>query len=255
MQITLDPVWISGFLLAMVRSVAWVFVCPPFGTNMVPIPVKIGLAGALSLALGPQLTELAVPLEAGPLVGAAALQVFAGLALGFLGVLLFSAFQAAGSFVDLFGGFAAAQLYDPMTQQTSSVFGRFYQVLATVLLFAVDGHLLLVRGFLDSFEAAPFMLPGGGTEGLGDGLISGLGMFFVAALEIAAPLLAALFLADVAMGLLARAAPDLNVFLLGLPAKILLTLSIAGLTLPLLPGAVERLVETVAGAGSAMFGG
>lgn len=255
MAITLDPVWVSGFLLALVRSTAWVFVCPPFGTAMVPIPVKIGLAAALSLALGPQLRELAVPLEAGPLIGAAALQVFAGLALGFLGVLLFSAFSAAGSFIDLFGGFAAAQLYDPMTQQTSSVFARFYQVLATVLLFAVDGHLLLVRGFLDSFSAAPFALPGSGSEGLSTGLVDGLGMFFLAALEIAAPLLAALFLADVAMGLLARAAPDLNVFLLGLPAKILLTLSVAGLTLPLLPGAVRALVQTVTRAGTAMFGG
>jgi flagellar biosynthetic protein FliR len=255
MNITVDPVWVSGFLLAMVRATAWVFVCPPFGTRMVPTPVKIGLAASLAIAMGPQLRDLAVPLEAGPLIGAAALQVFAGLALGFLGVLLFAAFQAAGSFVDLFGGFAAAQLYDPTTEQTSAVFGRFYQMLATVLLFAVDGHLLLVRGFLDSFGAAPFALPGGGSEGLSSGLVDGLGMFFLASLEIVAPLLAALFLADVALGLLARAAPDLNVFLLGLPGKLLLTLSLVGLTLPLLPGAVRTLAETVARAGTAMFGG
>lgn len=253
MTITADPQWVSGFLLALVRAAAWVFVCPPFGTRMIPAPVKVGLAGALALALGPQLRDLAVPLEAGPLLGAAVMQVFAGVALGFVGVLLFAAFQAAGSFIDLFGGLAIAQLYDPFTQQTSSVFGRFYQLLATTLLFAVNGHLMLVHGFLRSFSAAPFALPD--TGALSDGLVAGLGMFFVAALEIAAPLLAALFLADVALGLLARAAPELNVFLLGLPAKLLLTLSLVGLTLPSLPGAVRAMAETAARAGSAMFGG
>jgi flagellar biosynthetic protein FliR len=253
MKITADPEWVSGFLLALVRATAWVFVCPPFGTRMIPTPVKIGLAAALTVALGESVTDLAVPLEAGPLIGAAALQLFAGLTLGFIGVLLFAAFQAAGSFVDLFGGLGAAQLYDPMSQATSSVFGRFYQLLATVLLFALDGHLLLVRGFLTSFEASPTGLPG--TGDLAGGMVEGLGMFFVAALEIAAPLLAALFLADIALGLLARSAPDLNVFLVGLPGKLLLTLSLVGLTLPLLPRAVESLTETVVGAGTSLFGG
>lgn len=253
MTITVDPVWVSGFLLALVRAVAWVFVCPPFGTRTVPVTMKIGIAGALALALGPQLRDLAVPLEAGPLLAAAALQVFAGLALGFIGVLLFAVFQAAGSYIDLFGGLAAAQLYDPGTQQVSSIFGRFYSVLATVLLFAVDGHLLLIRGFLTSFSAAPFALPGSGR--LSGGLVEGLGMFFLASLQIAAPLLAALFLADVALGLLARSAPDLNVFFLGIPGKILMTISLVGLTLPLLPGLVRTVSENIARAGAALFGG
>jgi len=254
LTITVDQEWVSGFLLALVRAVAWVVVCPPFNTRTIPVTMKIGIAGALALALGPQLRELAVPLEAGPLLGAAVLQVFAGVALGFVGVLLFAAFQAAGSYIDLFGGLSSAQLYDPGTQQSSSVFGRFYQLLATTLLFAVNGHLLLVRGFLDSFGATPFTLPGTGGD-LSGGLVEGLGMFFVASLQIAAPLLAALFLADVALGLLARSAPDLNVFILGLPGKILLTLSLVGITLPLLPGFVRRLTETVAEAGGALFGG
>jgi flagellar biosynthetic protein FliR len=254
MNIVADPLWVSGFLLAMVRAVAWIFVCPPFGTKMVPTIVKIGLAGALTLSLGPHLREMAVPLEAGPLIGAAMLQVFAGVALGFVGVLLFAAFQAAGSYVDLFSGLAAAQFYDPYSQNTASVFGRFYQLLATTLLFATGGHLLLVKGFLSSFDAGAFAVPTLGGQ-LSGGLVDGLGMFFLASLQIAAPLLAALFLADVALGLLARSAPDLNVFILGLPGKVLLTLSLVGLTLPLLPRTVETLTETAARAGTALFGG
>jgi flagellar biosynthetic protein FliR len=252
--ITADPEWVSGFLLALVRAAAWVFVCPPFSTRNVPPMMKVGIAAALAVALGSDLRDLAVPLEAGPLLAAAALQVFAGVALGFVGVLLFAAFQAAGTFIDLFGGLTVAQLYDPLTQQTSSVFGRFYHLLAIVLLFAVDGHLLLVQGFLTSFSAAPFTLPGT-TGDLSSGLVEGLGLFFLAALQIAAPLLAALFLADVAIGLLARSAPDLNVYFLGLPAKLLLTITLVGLTLPFLPDIVSALTEDVAGAFDALLGG
>lgn len=243
MRVQADAEWLSGFLLVFVRSTAWVFTCPPFGTKLVPTTIKIGLAGALTVAASPQLRTMAVPLDAGALVGAAVVQAFIGVALGFIGVLLFSSFQAAGSFIDLFGGFTVAQLYDPLTQQTTSVFGRFYQLLATVLLFAVDGHLLLVRGFLDSFRAAPFAVPD--ASSMGAGLIDGVGLLFVSALEIAAPLLGALFLADVAIGLLARSAPDMNVFLLGLPAKLLLTLSLVGVTMVLLPGAVRGVVDDV----------
>jgi flagellar biosynthetic protein FliR len=252
-HITADAEWAAGFLLAMVRAVAWVFTCPPFGTQFVPTTVKLGLAGALTVAMGPHLEDMAVPLDAGHLVGAAVLQVFAGVALGFIGILLFSSFQAAGSFIDLFGGFTVAQLYDPLTQQTTSVFGRFYQLLAMVLLFATGGHLLLVRGFLDSFAAAPLTVPDAGR--LGDGLAQGIGHFFLAALEIAAPLLGALFLADVAIGLLARAAPDMNVFLLGLPVKLLLTLSLVGATIVLLPGAVAGVTDDVVRAFGGLLGG
>ena len=166
-----------------------------------------------------------MPLEAGPLIGATVLQVFAGLALGFVAVLVFSVFQSAGSLIDLFSGLTIAQVYDPLSGSASGSFGRFYQLLATTLLFAIDGHLLLVRGFLTSFDAAPLteISTGAGAEVL----TRGIGLFFLAAIEIAAPLLAALFLTEVALGLLSRAAPQMNVFVLGIPLKILLTFTLA----------------------------
>ena len=243
MTIDLAPALVSGYLLALVRAAAWVFVCPPFGNRTVPMPVKIGLAAALSLVVGPRLVDQAVPFEIGPLLSAAVLQVGAGLALGFLGVLLFSAFSFAGGLIDLFSGFSVAQLFDPGNSAPVSIFGQFYSVLATTLLFAIDGHLLLVRGFLTSFTAAP--LTSLSTDTLAELLTGDIALFFVAALEIAAPLLAALFLAEAAMGLLSRAAPQMNVFQFGLPVKILVTLSLAGLALPLLPDAVSGMANQV----------
>ena len=240
MTFDLSPDLIAGYLLALVRAAAWVAVSPPFGTRVMPGQVKVGFAAALALALGPQLADQAVPLEAGPLISAAVLQLGAGLALGFIGVLLFSAVQAAGNMIDLFSGLTMASVFDPLSNVQASVFGRFYQLLATTLLFAINGHVLLVRGFLTSFDAAP--LTSLDIDTVGRLLTRDLGMFFIAAIEIAAPLLAALFLAEVVLGLLSRAAPQMNVFMVGFPFKIGLTLVLAGLALPLLPGTVESLL-------------
>jgi flagellar biosynthetic protein FliR len=243
MTIDLAPALVSGYLLALVRAAAWVFVCPPFGNKSVPTTVKIGLAAALALVVGPRLADQAVPLEVGPLLAAAVLQVAAGLALGFLGVLLFATFSFAGGLIDLASGYSVAQLFDPGNNAPVSIFGQFYGVLATTLLFSIDGHLLLVRGFLTSFTAAP--LTHLSIDTLAKLLTGDIALFFVSALEIAAPLLAALFLAEAALGLLARAAPQMNIFQLGLPVKILVTLTLAGIALPLLPDAVSGMTNHV----------
>ncbi|MDQ1569151.1 MAG: flagellar biosynthesis protein FliR [Actinomycetota bacterium] len=243
MTFELAPALVTGYLLAFLRAAAWVFVCPPFGTRSVPTMVKVGLAGALALVVGPHLAQQAVPLEVAPLLTAAALQIAAGLALGFLGVLLFATFSFAGGLIDLVSGYSVAQLFDPGNNAPVSIFGQFYSVLATTLLFAIDGHLLLVRGFLTSFSAAP--LTHLSTQTLAKLLTGDIALFFVSALEIAAPLLAALFLAEAALGLLSRAAPQMNIFQLGLPVKILVTLTLAGLALPLLPDAVSGMANQV----------
>lgn len=251
MTATLPVDLVLGFLLAVVRASAWLAVAPPFNSRTLPVQAKVGFAVALAITVGPRIAELAPPPEVVPLIEAMLLQVAAGLALGFLTQLLFAAVQAAGELVDLFAGFTIAATYDPMTGANQAVFGRFYYLLAMTLLFAMDGHLLLVRGFLDSFTAMPTGLPDLGS--VSEMLIDGLGMFFLAALEIAAPILAVLFLTEVALGLLSKAAPQMNVFVLGFPIKILLSFGLVGLTLPLLPSAVEGLLETaVRGGGELM---
>ena len=243
---------VLGFVLAVVRASAWLAVAPPFNTRMIPVQAKIGFAVALAIPIAPRVAEQAPPPEVLPLIEATLLQVAAGLALGFLTQLVFAAVQAAGELIDLFAGFTIASTYDPFTNANQAVFGRFYYLLAMTLLFALNGHLLLVRGFLDSFAAMPTGLPDAST--VGTLLIDGLGMFFLAALEIAAPVLAALFLTEVALGLLSKAAPQMNVFTLGFPVKILLSLGLVGLTLPLLPGALDRLVREAVRSGSAVMG-
>ena len=148
-----------GFVLAVARCAAWLMVAPPFNTRMIPAQAKAGFAVALAIPVAPRIAESAPPPEVGPLITATLLQVAVGLALGFVVQLIFAAVQAAGELIDLFAGFTIAATYDPFTNANQAVFGRFYQLLATALLFATGGHLLLVKGLLDSFRVVPAGVP------------------------------------------------------------------------------------------------
>jgi flagellar biosynthetic protein FliR len=237
-----------AFLLTVVRISAWIMVAPPFNSRAVPPMVKVALAVALALPVAPRMVDRAPEPEIGPLVAAILLQVLAGLVLGFIAMILFAAVQAAGELIDLFSGFTVASLYDPLSNSTSSMFGRLHQLIAVTLLFATGAHLLLVRGLMASFDVVPLRADAGALPKL---MISQLGRFFIAALEIAAPLVVVLFLAELAIGLVGRAAPSLNVLSTSFPLKILLSLSLAGLTLTVLPGALERLVQNILRASAA----
>ncbi|HZQ84837.1 MAG TPA: flagellar biosynthetic protein FliR, partial [Acidimicrobiales bacterium] len=152
-----------------------------------------------------------------------------------------SAVSTAGSMIDLFGGFSISTAYDPNLNAQSAVWGRFYELLTVVLLFAMQGDLLLVRGFLTSFNAVPLRAPAIGL--LSSTMLKAVTTYFGAALEIAAPLLVVLFLAQVILGLVSRAAPAMNVMAISFPFMILLTILLAGLAIPLVPGALDSLVH------------
>jgi flagellar biosynthetic protein FliR len=240
--VTIDGTAYMAFLLAMVRAGAWVAVIPPFNHNSIPVPVRAGIAAALALAMAPVLQpQLPATFDTAALMGAVVVQALAGIGLGLVVRILVMAVTSAGSFVDLFGGFTISTAYDPNLNAQSAIWGRFYELLTVVLLFAIDGHLLLVRGFLASFDAIPLRAPSIGL--LSSAMLTSVTAYFGAALEIAAPLLVVLFLAQVILGLISRAAPAMNVMAISFPFMILLTLLLAGIAIPLIPGALDSLVH------------
>jgi flagellar biosynthetic protein FliR len=243
MAFDVDPTLLAGFFFALVRAGAWIAVAPPFNSNAVPIRVKIGISAALAMVMAPSFEP------AGDLV----YQAFVGLALGFAVLLLFAAVQAAGQMIDMAGAFSSATLWDPFSNASSTPVGRLFQIVAITILFAVNGHLVIVNGLITSFEAAP--LGGLRIEGLASFLVDGVTTFFIAAVQIAFPMLAALFLAEVALGLLSRAAPQINILVIGFNVKVLVLIFLGGLTLAVLPGSVERIVEQAVLAPRGWFGG
>lgn len=243
-----------AFLLASVRIIAWLSLVPPFSGRSVPMPAKVVLSLGLAFAVAPGLSGGGIPVTTPGLLLATATQVLIGAAMGFVTYLLFAAISTAGSLVDTFGGFQLAQGFDPLSMNMNTVFGKFHQMLATMLLFATGGHLLVLGGLLKSFDVLPVGdLPD--IAGAPDVLISAFQMFFVTAVQIALPLIAVLFVADLGLALLTKVAPHLNAINVMFPAKIGLTLLLLGLSFPVLPEAMSRLVDLANEAASTLVGG
>jgi flagellar biosynthesis protein FliR len=238
---TLPLTTLIGFFLALVRTSAWMVTSPPFNNSLIPRTVKIGLSAALALAIAPQLPTQGLSFDTGPLIGLIIEQVATGLILGFLTQILYNAIQAAGQLIDLFGGFTLSMAMDPFMNNQSSTFGRFYGLIANTLLFVTNGYLLLIKGFMTSFKVVP--LGGVHLKSFESVVFTDVSMFGLAALEIAGPLLACYFLSEIALGMLGKAAPQLNVLQFGFPFKILMTLLIVSAALPLLPGALHNLIN------------
>lgn len=242
--------WLEAVALAGVRVTAFVVIAPPFSHNAIPMRIKAMLGVGLGVAVAPRVTGDYSPQEIGQFLMALTGELVVGLALGFLVMLAFSAVQSAGAMIDLFGGFSLAQGFDPMSQVNGAQFSKLFHLVALALLFVTDGYQLVLGGLFRSFGAIPV---GAGLDipATGELMLGGLGQMFLAALQIAAPLLVVLFLADAGLGLLTRVAPALNAFALGFPLKILLTIVFAGVVISALPGIVEAItsdaVETILG--------
>lgn len=242
MTFTVATSSLVALLLCSARVFTWMMVAPPIATGGIAPTVKTVLSVGLALAMVPATRAHAPAAEVIPLAGSLLEQVLIGAALGFLTRLLFSAVEMAGSMLDFVGGFSMAMAYDPMTGTQIAVYGRFYGMLCTTLIFATDAHLLIFQGFLRTFTAIPLDATMSLAR-LDSVLTTAVPEMFVDALQIAGPLLVVLFIADLALGVLNRIAPQLNAFTMSFPIKIGLTLVLVGLGFALMPNTIVSLAN------------
>jgi len=234
---------VLAMLLASVRAVAFLMLAPPFANKAVNGRVKAMLAVAIALPVAARLRDTAPPAEPAALITAVVQQALIGVVMGAFVALVFAAVQAAGDLLDLFGGFQLASAYDPLMQSQTAIFGKLYNWTTTALLVVTGGHLLVLQGFLRSFDVLP-LNAGVDTGTIARVFTEGIGQLMLSALQIAAPLIAVLFITDIGLGLLSRVAPALNVFAMSFPVKILITLTLAGFTFSMLPGVVGDMADT-----------
>lgn len=244
MRFSLDPLWLLGFLLVFVRALAWLVVVPPFSNSAsTPRPVLIGFAGGLALLSLHQVPASAIPTDTAGLIGALVMQVFSGVMLGLPVQILLNAISSAGSMVDLFGGLNLPPSIDPLSAQQTPILGQLYEQVGMVLLFVTNGEMLLVKGFALSLGKGAITLS---SSALGAGVISAdVATYFTATLEIAAPLVAVLFAAQIGLALLSKAAPQMNVWLLGFPIQVLLSLLFVAIGLQVLPGYLSNILGRI----------
>jgi len=251
--ITVGGAPLLALLLASIRVVAWLTLVPPFSTRGVPAMAKVVIAIGLSFAVAPGLAEDPLPSTTPEVILAVVGQAVIGLGMGFVTMLLISAIAAAGTLIDLFGGFALASAWDPLALNMNSVFGRFHQMLAIALLLVSGGHLMVIGGLLSTFDYLPLTgLPD--IDRWSDILVTAFSMFFTVGVQIALPMIAVLFIADLALALMTKVAPQLNALTVMFPAKVGLTLMLLGLSFPVLPSAMERVVGLANEAMAAMAG-
>jgi flagellar biosynthetic protein FliR len=239
-QLQLESSSLIALLLVSTRIFAWTMIAPPIASAGLPTTVKTALSVGLALVIMPTARAHVPSQDTASILTALVVQVGIGAGLGFLTRLVFSAIETAGGLLDVFGGFSLAAAYNPLTTTMTSIFGSFYALLCTTLIFATDIHLVIFQGFLRTFSAIPLNASMSFGK-LDTAITSAMGDMFVAALQIAGPMIVVLFLADVALGLLSRIAPQLNAFSLSFPLKTGLTLALVGSGFLLMPRTVVNL--------------
>ncbi|UJX40457.1 flagellar biosynthetic protein FliR [Desulfovibrio sp. JY] len=216
-----EPATVFSFVLTLMRISLVVFLLPFFGANFLPNMVKAAFCLMLTLAVFPMLSfpGTMMPGNVWSLSLMLLGEVVMGLLLNILVLFLFSAVQCAGSIMGFSMGFSLMNSMDPMTGASESGLGHLMSQVTTMLFLSLNGHLVLLGGLAQSFKLVP---PGGLfiSPALGEHLITFSGQMFVMALKIAAPIMASIFLVDLALALVARAAPQMNVLFIGFPLKI-----------------------------------
>jgi flagellar biosynthetic protein FliR len=235
---------ILTFLALLARVLGVLLFAPLIGTRFVPTGARVGIALAVTVMLLPQVPLVRPPSE--PLVSYALLalrQLAVGMALGLAASLLMACAQMGGEILDVHMGIGAAQLFDPTVGEQASVLGRAHHVVATMVFLTLNGHHWLLLSIFRSLQLVPLDGPFAPGALPFDAIFTLAWRSLEIALRIAAPGVAALFLADAALGLIARAVPQMNVFFVGIPPKIMIGLIVLGLAAPFIVAAMSGVIS------------
>ncbi len=256
MALDLSPAATYTFLLILVRSSAMLVSSPLLSHRGIPAQAKIGFAIFTSLVLVP-VTRLpgGPPETLGRIADDVFREALFGLGIGLAMNIVFIGLQMAARIIGLQVGFGLGAVFDPITGTEFGVFEQFYSLLATLVFFAINGHHLVIQSLAETLQAVPpgtfdpFALSPSGITSLVAGLT-------ITAVRIAMPVMAALLLTDVGMGIVARTVPQVQILIVGAPVKIGVGLLVLGAALP----ATMQLMNgvfgaTLAGSSRVLLGG
>ncbi len=234
-----DPQTMFSFVLTLMRVSMVVFVLPFFGGSVLPNTVKASLCLVLAMAVWPRLSFPGVYMPSGPWELALMFlgEIIIGLLLNILVNFLFAAIQTGGHYMGFAMGFSLMNVVDPLTGVSEAITGHVLYQTSLLLFLSMNGHLFLLQGLSESFQLVP---PGGLliNPQLLEHMLGFSAQIFILAVKIASPVMASLFLIDVALALVSRAAPQMNVLFIGFPLKI----GVGFLFLTLVFTALSRLI-------------
>ena len=234
--------WLAAFLYPLVRLLALIATAPIFGDQPTPVRVKIGLSVLLAILLGPTLSPMpSVPVGSAQGIFIIIQQIIIGSAMGFTVRLIFSAVELAGEFSGMIMGIGFASCYDPRTASNSAVISQWLGIIASLTFLTLNGHLMILALISDSFHTLPVgqMMPAQSFYTIAKWGAN----IFIYGLQISLPLLAALLITNMAMGILTRAAQQLNLFAIGFPITLTIGFLILSISLPYLAPIVDRMTS------------
>ncbi|NQS97191.1 MAG: flagellar type III secretion system protein FliR [candidate division Zixibacteria bacterium] len=234
----------AAAVLILARMTALVVVMPIFGYRTIPVQAKVGLSVLLTIIIFPLAKMGATPISTQPieLIIMFLREIIIGLILGFAATIVFYGVQMAGQIVGIQIGFGIINVIDPVSDVQISLIGQLNYLIALLIFLCLDGHMFLIRALVMSYE---YISLGGG--GFPAGLVGKMsvmtGAIFDVALRIAAPIMVTLFITDVVLGFMARVAPQMNVFLVGFPLKIVVGLLVITLVISYFPYIFGKLYQ------------
>lgn len=235
--------WIAAFAYPLARILAFIAAAPIWSTAGIPRRTRLILGIAVTTALMPALPTMPT-INPGSLGGIQilVLQMLIGTGMGFSARIIFAAVETAGEFIGLQMGLGFATFYDPQSASQTPVITEFLNLISLLLFLSLNGHLLYISTLAQSFYAIPVgFAPLGAASWLN--VVELAGKIFSAGLLLALPALIALMIANVALAVLSRTAPQLNIFALGFPLTLLGGFGAIGLSLNYLAVPLQDLYQ------------
>lgn len=233
--------WLAAFFYPLVRILALVASAPILGHMGVPLRVKVGLGLLIALTIAPTLPVPAYTLASPAGVLLIASQMLIGIAMGFALRLIIAAIELAGELIGTQMGLNFAGFFDPQTASQGTPIGSWLGLIATLLLLCTNGHLIIIDALADSFRVIPIQP---GAVALTDWkklILLGSELFRIG-LYVALPVLGAMLVCNIGLGVLTRVAPQLNVIAIGFPITLLVGFSMLMIALPFIVAYLEATI-------------
>jgi flagellar biosynthetic protein FliR len=243
---------VETYALVAVRTTTMLGFVPIFSAAQIPVLARIAFGLLVAIVIAPTVA-LITPIDGiGGLATAVVSQALIGFIFGFVASLVFAGVQFAGEILDIEIGFAVVNVVNPLTQASVTVVGEFQLALASLLFLVTNGHHFIITGIAGSFSLVP--LPYSEMTGpLAGTIVDFFGRSLAIVFQIGAPTAVALFIVNVSLGLLAKTAPQMNVFVVGLPLQIMVGLVMLVITMPLFGVVMPHIFEELPHQWDAVF--
>jgi len=213
------------FICVFLRTIGLFVTAPVLGARFIPVQLKVALSLSMASFLWSFVKTAGVPASIAGWIASALGEVVFGLFMGMLASMLLAAVETAGHIADTELGFGLANVIDPEFGSSAPLLGTLKYLLITVIFLALDGHHLFIRGLAESFA----VLPAGAARvpsAWAELATKAAGRMLLVSVVLSCPVWVSMLITDVALGVLARSVPQLNVFVVGIPTKVLVGLAV-----------------------------